>query len=107
MASAVALELPSMNLDKIMDKVRQSHPDWSYGRLKAAEDGYRAFWRRCKESNQEETQYLQLSDVDEVWHAHILHTQTYAEDCEDYFGHFLHHLPEGPGKCSDGCSTRR
>ena len=29
--------------------------------------------------------------VDRVWHIHILQTRQYAEVCEEYFGHFLHH----------------
>lgn len=33
------------------------------------------------------------SDVDEIWHQHILHTNKYAIDCKTVFGRFLHHLP--------------
>ncbi len=32
-------------------------------------------------------------DIDEVWHAHILHTQDYMEFCEQAFGYYLHHHP--------------
>ena len=32
-------------------------------------------------------------DVDRFWHAHILDTQKYVEDCERVFGHYLHHFP--------------
>jgi hypothetical protein len=32
-------------------------------------------------------------DVDEFWHYHILDTMKYAEDCQQVFGHFLHHFP--------------
>jgi hypothetical protein len=32
-------------------------------------------------------------EIDEVWHAHILDTAKYAEDCEWVFGFFLHHFP--------------
>ena len=32
-------------------------------------------------------------DVDEFWHYHILDTMKYAEDCQNVFGHFLHHFP--------------
>ena len=32
-------------------------------------------------------------DVDRFWHAHILDTLKYAEDCEKVFGYFLHHFP--------------
>lgn len=32
-------------------------------------------------------------DIDEVWHAHILHTEEYTEFCQQAFGFFLHHHP--------------
>jgi len=32
-------------------------------------------------------------EVDRFWHAHILDTQKYVEDCERVFGHYLHHFP--------------
>lgn len=39
--------------------------------------------------------------MDQVWHAHILDTQRYGEDCFRIFGHMLHHDPymgiDGPG----------
>lgn len=31
--------------------------------------------------------------VDKFWHAHILDTRRYAEDCQTIFGHFVHHFP--------------
>jgi hypothetical protein len=31
--------------------------------------------------------------ADEIWHAHILDTQKYADDCKKVFGGFLHHVP--------------
>lgn len=32
-------------------------------------------------------------EVDKFWHAHILDTMKYAEDCHNVFGYFLHHFP--------------
>lgn len=32
-------------------------------------------------------------DVDKFWHAHILDTQRYSEDCQNIFGYVLHHYP--------------
>lgn len=32
-------------------------------------------------------------DVDRFWHAHILDTRKYSDDCERVFGFFLHHFP--------------
>lgn len=31
--------------------------------------------------------------VDEYWHAHILDTQKYMDDCDRVFGSYLHHYP--------------
>ncbi|TMB95052.1 MAG: hypothetical protein E6J42_10920 [Chloroflexi bacterium] len=43
--------------------------------------------------------------VDAMWHAHILDTRKYAEDCEKTFGFFLHHFPyfgmRGPNDAAD------
>lgn len=32
-------------------------------------------------------------DIDEVWHAHILHTREYMHDCSKIFGAYRHHAP--------------
>lgn len=32
-------------------------------------------------------------DVDRFWHAHILDTRKYFDDCERVFGGYLHHFP--------------
>jgi hypothetical protein len=34
--------------------------------------------------------------VDEVWHAHILHTREYLRDCHSIAGRFIHHQPARP-----------
>ena len=31
--------------------------------------------------------------VDKIWHAHILDTRAYREDCNQVFGHFVDHYP--------------
>lgn len=31
--------------------------------------------------------------IDEFWHAHILDTRAYEQDCNQLFGYFLHHFP--------------
>jgi hypothetical protein len=37
------------------------------------------------------TQLVPTKEVDEVWHAHILDTRRYDDDCKNLFGYFLHH----------------
>jgi len=39
-------------------------------------------------------------DIDRFWHAHILDTRKYAQDCAAIFGEFLHHNPH-LGLCND------
>ena len=34
--------------------------------------------------------------IDEYWHAHILHTKRYVEDCQAIAGRYLHHHPDNP-----------
>jgi len=60
---------------------------------------------RCLFAAQEYRRYLTLKKlypsaelvpnklVDEFWHAHILDTKAYHEDCQNLFGYFLHHFP--------------
>ena len=38
------------------------------------------------------------SDIDKVWHEHILCTQHYSEFCDKFFGFYLHHTPESISK---------
>ena len=59
---------------------------WENGRIDSALQGYREFL--CSANDDPLTQ-----DVDEAWHLHILDTQKYAQDCQDLFGGFLHHIP--------------
>ena len=33
------------------------------------------------------------TDIDEVWHAHILHTEDYMRFCHESVGRYLHHHP--------------
>ncbi|MBI2033956.1 MAG: hypothetical protein HYT13_02565 [Candidatus Liptonbacteria bacterium] len=37
--------------------------------------------------------FMPTSEIDEMWHAHMLDTIKYREDCERIFGFFLDHFP--------------
>ena len=52
---------------------------------------------------QDDMQDITLSkDVDEFWHAHILQTMKYADDCQRLFGNFPHQNPHtGPRTPAD------
>lgn len=40
-----------------------------------------------------ETTVAPSKEIDKFWHAHILDTMKYADDCQQVFGYFLHHFP--------------
>jgi hypothetical protein len=37
--------------------------------------------------------FVQLKNIDEMWHTFILFTQDYVEFCESHFGFLIHHKP--------------
>ncbi len=93
--------VPDFDLTNVIVRVARNNPDWTGERLIAAENSYRMFCARVKAAPQEDHVVMkQDADMDEIWHAHILHTREYAEDCVRYFGYFLHHQPlSGDNKC--------
>lgn len=88
---AHAALLPAMDLTKVRHRVAKEHQDWSSDRLDAAENSYRQFWFDCKTTA---GPHRPSKDVDQMWHAHVLHTCEYMQDCQNYFGYFLHHVPD-------------
>jgi hypothetical protein len=38
-----------------------------------------------------DTPLVPTKEIDQVWHAHILDTRRYSNDCKNLFGYFLHH----------------
>ncbi len=83
-----ALDLDPIKL-KVMDK------EDGYGWTRAEADHHELEYRRflaLTAKYPEELITLNKS-VDKFWHAHILDTMKYAEDCANIFGYFLHHFP--------------
>jgi hypothetical protein len=40
-----------------------------------------------------ERRFVPNGPIDDFWHAHILDTRAYEQDCQYMFGGFLHHFP--------------
>lgn len=51
------------------------------------------------------TPLVPTREIDEFWHNHILYTKEYMQDCEQLFGHYLHHRPATPGKDDTGLAA--
>jgi hypothetical protein len=84
----------------------ESGEGWSQARADAAEIEYRRFLLLAKTYPGEPL--APTVDVDLFWHYHILDTRKYAVDCQEVFGHFLHHYPyEGLDGASDEAARQR
>ncbi|MFD7845208.1 glycine-rich domain-containing protein [Nocardia sp. NPDC059764] len=59
-------------------------------------------WLRCCGAAMRDDRVIGMPShaVDEAWHGLILCTKRYARLCDDAFGRFLHHFPDGEGSGS-------
>ncbi|WP_232833462.1 glycine-rich domain-containing protein [Paraburkholderia kururiensis] len=64
---------------------------WTPETVARAEAGYRQFLKLA--AQYPDTAIVPSEEVDQFWHAHILDTKRYANDCERIFGFVLHHNP--------------
>jgi hypothetical protein len=64
---------------------------WTEDACEQAEDLYRKFL--ALSLRYPDRKLCPNGPTDEFWHAHILDTRKYADDCEALFGGLLHHYP--------------
>lgn len=85
--------MDKMDLEPIMVKLmdKEEGLGWSLEKVQQIANEYRNFLILCKENP--DMPIVPAADVDDFWHFHILDTFNYQEDCQNYFGYFLHHFP--------------
>jgi len=83
-----ALDLDPIKF-KLMDK--KEGQGWSREQADRNEREYKRFLALMAKFPDEPI--VPNTDVDKFWHAHILDTMKYAEDCDRIFGYFVHHFP--------------
>ncbi|SPA34301.1 conserved hypothetical protein [Cupriavidus taiwanensis] len=85
-------DIDALDFERMKAKLlHQRHLDWTPASLEQAEDGYRQFLKLA--AKYPETPAVPSELVDAFWHAHILDTRRYADDCMRIFGRVLHHDP--------------
>jgi hypothetical protein len=92
--------IQALDLSAVIQRL-QRKLEWNVPRAEQAVDEYRQFLQLILDGS---TPHSPLSDdMDEVWHAHILFTRMYADDCQRIFGRFIHHNPSSDpnGMCCD------
>ena len=86
-AGIQALDLEPIKF-KLMDRNEEG---WSREQADKVEADYKRFLTLVAKYPE---QTIALSrETDKFWHAHILDTMKYADDCQQVFGYFLHHFP--------------
>ena len=82
-----------LDLDPI--KVKLTDPThgegWSHEKVERVAIQYRRFLTLIRENPN--AAIVPTEAIDDFWHYHILDTSKYAEDCNEYFGYFVHHFP--------------
>ncbi len=73
--------------------------EWTPAHADAVEKAYKDFLKECLTADNLSPD----SDVDNMWHIHILFTREYARDCQHIFGCFLHHAPTITSKVGHEC----
>jgi hypothetical protein len=66
-------------------------------------------WLRCAGAALRDNQVIGMPShaVDEAWHGLILCTARYARFCDDAYGRFLHHHPDGTGSAAAGAMEQQ
>ncbi len=87
------LELPTFDLGPIKYQLMRNADGeaWNPEKCERIEVEYRRYLALCK--NHPEQVIVPSKSVDQFWHVHILDTLKYHQDCDHYFGFYLHHFP--------------
>lgn len=83
--------IENLNFSRIIDKM-VSHQGWLRSEAEATCELYRHFLFLQKKYP-EHAPLPPSEDIDEFWHAHILDTEKYHQDCQIIFGKYAHHYP--------------
>ena len=89
-AAIQALDLEPIRL-RVMDG--ELGEGWTHEYAEIIERAYRDYLKMLVKHPADAEDIVVSKDVDEFWHAHILHTMKYTNDCEKVFGKYLHHNP--------------
>jgi len=87
------LNMNGINLEPVIIKAmdKEEGHGWSFDFACRVAAEYQRFLTLCRSNP--DIGVVPSAVVDDFWHLHILDTQKYAEDCDRFFGYFLHHFP--------------
>lgn len=83
-------KIETLDLEPIKFKLMKEN-GWPIDQVNEVEKQYKGFLHICK--NYTNLDVMPTKNIDEFWHTHILDTEKYMDDCDNIFGHYLHHYP--------------
>ncbi len=90
----------------VIQRFQKENPELATEAVKYFEDLMIFFWASQKHhldfKNNPENEDLNFSfimdekmlQIDRIWHVFLLFTKDYMDFCEEYFGEYIHHLPD-------------
>jgi hypothetical protein len=92
--SCATQKIEALDFTELKAKLMLHEPEgynWSEDQANSAERAYKLFLMlHVLYPNHRNSPNI---PVDLFWYAHILDTRRYATDCQEIFGHFMHHFP--------------
>jgi hypothetical protein len=91
-ANGLEMQVSQLNFQRLKHKhTESSEAEMSIEQWDAAELEYRRFLTlKCLYPA---VSLVPSKQIDAIWHAHILDTRAYREDCHQVFGRFIDHYP--------------
>ncbi len=90
----------------VIDRYNKDNPEYANQGNQIFEDLMIFFWASNQHSidqkenlNNKDLDFVYIMDekmlqIDRMWHVFLLFTKDYMDFCEEYFGEYIHHLPD-------------
>ena len=88
-------DIASIDLEMIKMKLHEPKEGigWTIDQIEEAEVEYKRYLHLTRHFPFPTYSVVPNKIMDTVWHYHILDTKAYHKDCDNVFGHYLHHFP--------------
>lgn len=106
-------ELISFKHPQVIRRFAKEFPEYALHAEEIFQDLMRFFWAgrmhehdRKMNPQDESLNFIYIMDeemksIDLMWHIFLLYTKDYMNFCQEYFGEYLHHLPDVVEKLED------
>lgn len=91
-SAGIDTKIAAIDLEMVKTKLQDADEGlgWSVEQCESAEIEYKRYLNLCLVFGKG---IVPNKIMDNMWHYHILDTRAYVKDCDNVFGHYLHHYP--------------